>query len=263
MVFQFGIVNYNIMEMEEINSSYWILVLVPFAFLLDNKALKYVILLLTLILIIVSTKRGGTIAISLVILVSLIQGFFKRKNFLRNVLLLTSLTFIFLLIFKNTITKLNITAVDRLENTNIKEEARLELITDSWKKFKAKDLKFQIFGSGHRSTAKDRGSGYLSKTSHNDYFEILYNYGILGLTLYLYFLWQILLRIKFLYKIGDIFYEAYLVSFIIFFVMSMISHLIIYPTYYSFIIIIWALVEAKIENRRKGLPSYNMYNRNL
>jgi hypothetical protein len=259
MLFYFGRINYGVIEAEEINSVYWILLLVPFAFLLDNKVLKYVILLSSLILIILSTKRGAAISLLLVILVSMMQDIFKGKNLLRNLLFGATLTFVLFLIYENTISRINLSVVQRLQETNIYDEPRMYLITDSWEKFKEKELRYQMFGSGHRSTAIDRGAEMLSKTSHNDYFEVLYNYGILGFALYLYFSWQVLMRIKFLYKIGGSLFQAYLASFIIFFVMSMLSHLIIYPTYFAFIIIIWALAEAKIENRSKTLRSFNFH----
>ena len=249
MVFYSGIIRYGIIETSDINSVYWVMLLVPFAFLLDNRVLKYVILFSSLILIIASSKRGATIAISLVFFVAILLDTFKRKNFLRNIIIGIVLIFSFIFIFEKTLDKFNINVLDRFENTEVAEDARMYLYKDTWEKFNSKDLILQVIGSGHRSTSIDRGE--LSKTAHNDFLEVLYNYGILGLILYLYFILQILKRLKYLYKVGGKYFHAYLTTFIVFFVMSMISHLIIYSTYFAYLVILWALVEAKVIERKK------------
>jgi hypothetical protein len=254
MVFYVGSIINGTIKADDINAVYWILLLVPFAFLLDNKIIKYVILFLSFILVIISSKRGGTIAISLVLLFSIFTDTFKWENFLRNLLIGTILSVSLFSILEKTISMVDVNVFKRFEETEINEESRMYLYIETLKNFKSKDLTFILIGSGHRSSAIDRGS--MTKTAHNDYLEVLYDYGILGIILYLYFNWKIIIRLKNLYKIGGKYFHAYFTAFIIFFIMSMVSQLIIYPTYFAYLSILWALTEAQINKTRKTGLNY-------
>jgi hypothetical protein len=248
MLFHFGSIYFGVLIADEINTVFWILLLVPFAFLINSRFLKYIILFLTFIIVLASTKRSATIAISIVVGMSLINDFFVRKKALRSIPTGIILLLILVSIFNETISKVNINVLDRFQETNIYEESRMDFLKDSWEKYQNKSLLFNIIGSGHRSTGYDRGSDMLSKTSHNDFFEVLYNYGIIGLIFYFYFVWQITKRLILLKRIGGKYFQSYLASYIIFIVMSMVSHLVIYPTYYAFLLVFWAMTENKINN---------------
>ncbi len=255
MVFRVGSINYGIIEANALNSVYWVLLLVPFAFLLKNTKLRYIILVLTFISVIISSKRGATIAISLVIIFSLIKDSFQWKHLLRNLIYGAIMLVGLFFILEKTISIIDVNVINRFEKTDFEEESRMYLYIDTWNSYISKDMTHKIFGSGYRSTAIDRG-GLLSKTAHNDYLEVLYDYGILGLILYLYLTWQIVNRLKIMYRIGGKYFHAYFSAFIIFFVMSMVSHLIIYPTYFAYIVIIWALTEAQIVKTGKTQINY-------
>jgi len=247
MVFHFGSIYFGVLIAVEINTVFWVLLLVPFAFLVERRFLKYIILISTFILVLVSTKRSATIAISLVICMSLINDFFIRKKALIGIPFGIILLFILVSIFNETISRVNINVLDRIQETNVYEESRMDLLIESWEKYQNKSLLMKIIGSGHRSTGYDRGIDMLSKTSHNDFFEVLYNYGIIGSILYFYFVWRISKRLIQLKRIGGKYFHSYLASYIIFMVLSMVSHLVIYPSYFAFLLFLWALMEKKIQ----------------
>jgi len=247
MVIQFGSMDFGFVTTDQINSVFWVLLLAPFAFLVESRSLKYLILVSTYILVLASTKRSAAIALSLVLGISLINDFFIRKNAFKSIPIGIILLLFLVFIFNTSISKLSINVVDRLQETSFYEEARIDLLRDSWANYQNKSLFSYFFGSGHRSTAFDRGRDMLSKTSHNDFFEVLYNYGIIGLILYFYFVWQISKRLIQLLRIGGKYFHSYLASCVIFIVMSMVSHLVIYPSYFAFLLIFWALMEKKIQ----------------
>ena len=115
---------------------------------------------------------------------------------------------------------------------------------DSWDSFSNKSFSKIIFGSGHRASAIDRG-GILSKTTHNEFFETMYSYGIFGLIFYLYIFitfYKIILEIK---NNDPIIYDVGLSSIIMFFTLSFFTHLNLYPTYFAFILIAISLANAK------------------
>jgi len=248
MVFQFGSMDSGFVTSDQINSVFWVLLLVPFAFLVESRFLKYLIFVSTYILVLASTKRSAAIALSLVMGISLINDFFIRKNALKSIPIGIILLLLLVFIFNTSISKLDINVLDRLQETSFYEEARIDLLRDSWANYQNKSLFSNFFGSGHRSTAFDRGRDMNSKTSHNDFFEVLYNYGFIGLFLYFSFVWQISKRLILLKGTGGKYFDSYLASYIIFIIMSMVSHLVIYPTYYAFLLVFWAMMEFKIDN---------------
>lgn len=130
--------------------------------------------------------------------------------------------------------------------TDTMVEPRVIFFLESLEIFSSKGLLNLTFGSGHRATAIDRGRE-LSKTTHNDFFETLYSYGIVGLLFYLYILIYFVKQLKFFDKNDKIFYDAHFSSLIIFFIISNLSHLNMYPTYFAFLVIVWTISEIKIK----------------
>lgn len=254
MVFNKGNIAFGIIDAEAINSVYWVLLLVPFSFLLKSKLLKYIILISTFVLILISSKRGASIAISLVFLMSVYYDSFQKKHFFRNLILGTLLIFSIISIQNWTLSKVDVNVMNRFEGMDFQEESRMYIYLDTWKNFNSKDIFQKLLGSGHRSTAIDRG--ILSQTAHNDYLEVLYDYGIIGLLLYLYFTLLIVKRLIKLSKTGGRYFHAYFSAFVLFLVMSMVSHLIIYPTYFAFIVVLWALTEAQSVKTHKTKYNY-------
>jgi hypothetical protein len=255
MIFNSGGIKSDIIETDDINSVYWMLVLVPFAYLLENRILRNAILFSSFILVLASSKRVAAIAMSLIIMISIFRDSFEKKSVLKRILFAVVLFSGFVLVFNWSLAFFDVSVLDRLGEVEIGDESRVFLYVDTWERFESKELIFQIFGSGHRSTAIDRGSDMLSKTAHNDFLEVLYDYGTVGLIIYLYFVWKILMRLANLYRVGGKFFHAYLAAFIIFLSMSMASHLIIYPTYFTFLVLLWALIEARYSNHRRWIYS--------
>lgn len=252
MIFFFGSFSQGIIQQNDINSIFWVLLLLPFAFLGRKSAIKYLILFMTLILVIISSKRSAIIAFILILVFMFSGEIFNGRRFLKNLLKTLILILFLYLLFDYTISIVDVNVLSRFQETNLDEEARFDFITESWNIFSNKPIGNILFGSGHRSSGFDRGSDLLSKTTHNDFFEVLYNYGIIGFCIYVSFIFRILSRCILLKNLDRKLYDSLIASLIIFFVISMVSHLIIYPTYFSFLIIIWAMAESKIYNYKKS-----------
>ena len=224
---------YQIENQDLINSIYWVLFLIPFCFYFDKRT-KYLLFSIIFVAIIISSKRSPLVSFSIILFFSLYRDFFSFN--IKNIFFGIGAACIFYFIFLFAVENIEINSSGRLTSTTINEEPRYIFISESWESFKSKDLINIVFGSGHRSSAIDRGIG-LSKTTHNDFFETLYSYGIIGFLMYISLIIQIGKQIK-LISIKNV-YDAYFATFIIFIVTSMFSHLLIHPTYFAFIIIIW------------------------
>lgn len=260
MIFFFGTISQGVIEQNDINSVFWVFLLIPFVFLTKNRFLKYLILSFALILIIVSSKRSAILAISVIFIFLMYIEIFNKQDFIKNLFKGFILIIISYLLFVFTISKVDVNVMDRFKETNLDEEARFDFVSESWEIYINKPLFNILCGSGHRSSGFDRGSDLLSKTTHNDFFEVLYNYGVFGLVLYFFIIFRIFLRFIYIKRYSENLFNSLIVTALIFFVISMVSHLIIYPTYFSYIVILWSISEAIIY--RNNLSNLNVFNTN-
>lgn len=240
----------QVYQSDEINSVYWVLVLTPLSFLMKSKTVRYAIVISAFFLILLSTKRLGAIAIFLILISSIAMdvksaGYGFGRLFIGLILFCVPL-FVFQFIAE----KDEVNVIQRLSATDFKEESRMELYIDTMDTYFSKDLVYQLIGSGHRSTGRDRGSDMATKTSHNDFIEVLYNYGAIGLAIYLVILYRLLSRLKKVRLLGSNAYAAYASCLVLFLLMSMVSHLVIYPTYFTFLVLIFALFESRLSKHR-------------
>lgn len=88
----------------------------------------------------------------------------------------------------------------------------------------------------------------IGTSAHNDILEVLYDFGLLGLLLYLIII--INLCKKALYgiqkKIKN--YDAFAASLVLFLVISMFSNLIIVPTYFFLLCQFWGIMINEMRN---------------
>lgn len=105
-----------------------------------------------------------------------------------------------------------------------------------------------ITGHGHYGVKKN---SILDISAHNDFLEVIYDYGMLIFILYL-CLWGHVIRQTYrLYKARSELFMPYAASLSLFFIMSMVSHLILYTSYFNYLVMFWGMTEAIIETERK------------
>ena len=105
-------------------------------------------------------------------------------------------------------------------------------------------LKEFLTGHGHFGVRRD---SWLEISAHNDFLEVLYDYGLVIFVLYL-CLWRYVIKRGFcLYRTRSPLFLPYAASLSIFIVMSMVSHLILYATYFNYLVMFWGLTEAIVE----------------
>lgn len=233
----------GVVVQDQINSIYWPLFLIPLVINSNNKRISY--LLPLLILIIFSTKRAPLIAI-VMISINIALFYIIKLNLKSIILLILSGAIFFGSIIKIT-ENVELNATDRILETEVENEPRFIFILDSYERYIAKDITKKIFGSGYRSTAIDRG-GILSKTTHNDFLEIIYSYGIFG---FIIFLWVLLRITPSFSQISQLNKKEKVLlynSFILFLMISLVSHLTLYPSYFLTILFIWSGINAKSQN---------------
>lgn len=116
------------------------------------------------------------------------------------------------------------------------------MVTASFEKLPTEN---KILGAGYKQVQNSLTGGALdaSLSAHNDFLEVLYDYGIVGEILFVLLLLTLLVRtIKFVRK--RLWYGIPLMmTFMTTLIMCLFSNLIIYPTYFLFLVSFWAFCE--------------------
>ena len=106
-----------------------------------------------------------------------------------------------------------------------------------------------VIGHGHFGVRQD---SWLEISAHNDFLEVIYDYGLVIFIFYLCLWGYVIRRAYYLYKTKSEMFLPYAASFSIFLVMSMVSHLILYTTYFNYLVMFWGMTEAMIETQTPG-----------
>ena len=114
---------------------------------------------------------------------------------------------------------------------------------DVIERYASSDIVSQLFGKGYNSVTGTDKTRALS--AHNDFLEVLYDYGAIGFVFYLLIHLSLIKWAILLFRRKSPMAFPVLVSYVCFIVMSMVSHLIIYPTYFGLLTSFWAFAECK------------------
>ena len=248
-----GSMGYKVSQLGN-NMVFYLLTILPWLLVAKRRAIRLASVLFVLGMSVIALKRSAmassVICTFIVIFVEFIKG---NTNKMRSVCL--SILFAFsafgLMYYANGIN--DGAAVERVENLEEDEgSGRLERYKDVLRLLRDEDNRGKIvLGHGYRTVEDSLGE---SSSAHNDFLEVLYDYGIIGLLLFVLFHLALIKRVLYLRKIESEFMEGYAVSYAIFFIMSMVSHLIIYPTYFIFLTSYWGAIEGYLmtidENER-------------
>lgn len=93
-----------------------------------------------------------------------------------------------------------------------------------------------------------RENSFLEISAHNDFLEIIYDYGLIIFALYICLWIHVVRRCYFLYRNKSSLFLPYAVSLSILFVLSMVSQLLPYATYFNYLVMFWGMTEAVTES---------------
>ena len=87
------------------------------------------------------------------------------------------------------------------------------------------------------------------KIAHSDFLEVLYDYGLVGLFLYVLLLLSFIRKAIKLRQARCKSFAAFTAAILIYIILSSISHLIIYPTYIVFLLLVLAVGFSEDESK--------------
>lgn len=155
-----------------------LVVFTPFVFFLRNRKVILIVILLISICTIFSQKRSAIFFVNLAIIIGLYLYYYETNKIIS---FLAGSIFLFVILYYfNDLKSISFveSAVLRFETSA--DNGRAQIIKETLQSFSKGDVIDQLFGYGYNATIKNIGL-----PSHNDFIEVMYNYGILSLSLYI------------------------------------------------------------------------------
>ena len=240
-----------------ISTAYYTLFFLPFALLSEKKVIKWGGTVLVLYTLLLCMKRTGFIAFVVGIVIYILveyrsapKGSKKRAFVLLGGLL--ALTAMYFFIMENT--RGTFSVIDRLLSTGqTSNEGREDVWPVVISMIRYSDIIAVIFGHGFDTVIENSP---LALSAHCDFLEVIYDYGVSGLLLYLTFykrLWNGFIK---MYRQGSKLAAPMSFTFVTAFVVSLFSHLIIFPTYFLGFCLFWGLAMGSVDSEEANSLRY-------
>lgn len=241
---------------ESVTMAYYALFLLPFVLLLHNKTIRWVFVAIIFATLLLSSKRGGFIAFFLALIVyAVVEWQMAGKGDPKRVLLILGsviLAMAFYYFFTSFTKANNLAMLDRLENlANDDGSGRPDVWACVWRMILASDPMSLLIGHGFNTVYRASPMGL---SAHNDFLEVIYDYGLIGFLLYLrlyYHVWQLYLRVK---SDCSQLAPAFAASLVLMIFMSCMAHLIIYPTHFLLLCMFWGVIAGYLKSKGSVSP---------
>lgn len=148
--------------------------------------MKWVFIVSSVLVILASTKRAGFLALIIGIMVyllldMLIQTTSRKK--IRKFVFISIIVISSIILFNNILSSMNITTFERISAIAEDNGSDRTLIWDRIiQSYLRSNLDMQLFGHGFHAVEQ---INIYSTLAHNDYLEILYDFGIIGIVIYI------------------------------------------------------------------------------
>ena len=238
---------------QQSNTSYTVLYFLPMMLCVPKIWLRYVAIILTIITVMFSLKRGGFIAVIIGVVVyfyiSQVKIDGKRlKMWGWLVLLVLGIGGYWAIVRVNNMLLDNM-MFDRIaiiEETG--GSGRANIYKNVFDLIGLDGIVPLLFGHGWRATADYT---YSHLTAHNDFLEILFDFGITGLVFYIAMIVESLNVARILIRKKSEYAPAMGASLAIFLVNSMVSHIMIYCQYLLIFAMFWGFISATSQRQHK------------
>ncbi|MEE1185603.1 MAG: O-antigen ligase family protein [Acutalibacteraceae bacterium] len=232
-----------------INAIYYPIFLFPLFFLIKNPIAKSVLALLVFFATFLSNKRTAVLALILAVFIPFIFSAFLKKhdNRKRSVISLFLLCIALIIAYNIVYENFDIDVWARFKS--IEEDRgsnRFDIYAKVFSEIKELNFFDALLGKGFNGVFL---ASSLSTSAHNDFLEVFYDFGIMGFICYIIFIVKIVSFNIPLFRSNSPFALSYLSSTIIFLVFSVTSHVILYPTYFFYILFFWSIAISDYEKQ--------------
>ena len=232
---------------KQTNTIYLFFLTLPF-FLYRFQKQRTIILVVFTFFALLSLKRSVMLSTVLIWMFCFIENIKRRRN-----LLYVVATTVFALVMVSQLydrvdEKLGGMLSERVGQEEVEGEGRSGIYEYTLFMIQSSTPRDLVLGHGHYGVKKD---SFYEMSAHNDFLEVIYDYGLIILILYLW-LWGYVIRQCYrLYRARSSLFIPYATTLSFFLVMSMVSHLILYATYFNYIVMFWGMTEAILETQQQ------------
>ena len=165
------------------NVGYLFIAIFPYIMFIRNKIISFLIIVLIGVLVLLSAKRGAILNFVFVMAIYLYYIFFKLKAESQLLVIWKFIIFtiagVALAYLLADLLEDNMFVVDRVLSGESRREENYQQIFNTW--YNSNDFFKLLFGFGFASSIEMNSENVLA---HNDWLEILSNFGLFGVTLY-------------------------------------------------------------------------------
>lgn len=236
------------------NGAYTLLYFLPFLLCLKKNYLRISGMVVILTALLFSLKRGGLVGFTTAIMAYwLVYNFsHNKKKFSFGTFLLSFfviVAFIYFYIYFDEMTgNLLSTRFQNIQDDG--GSGRLDIYSVVWSHIKDSSFSKLLFGHGWNAVKMECG---LNRSAHNDFLEILYDFGIIVFAIYILFYVSFFKLVISLVKVRSFYAAPLCATLVLVFANSMVSHVIYYPKYAVLIASFLGLLFAPVYNEIKQL----------
>lgn len=254
----YSVITFQFAEAEQAQQSdiYFSLGLFPFALLfLKRKDLRIVTVVLEFLAVFMVNKRTALISFLLALVAYLlIDSYMKEKSkffsMLKTLTIIALIALVFYGISKYLDDKYEMGVYSRLFRLSEDGGSGRDIIyRNIWNGFHESSLAEKLFGHGMKTAGKIGGASQ----AHNDFLEILYDYGLLDFIFAVLFYVSLIVEQIRLIRKKSPYASCFAVSLVIGLFLAMFSYFLIFYTYVTCIMAFWGYVLAMEEKRLKRL----------
>lgn len=231
------------------NLYFFMLCITPFVFMLKNNILKNILFLVSVVFCIITVKRSAFIAVFLIVVLYAYYVLFMNKQQTKTNKIIFVLLFICggYYLVSNNLSSATDAILGRMNNMGEDQgTGRIPLYVDVINNMTYRnDFPAWIIGNG-KGSIYDTGH----TNAHNDALQMLYEFGIVGLFLYIWLVINIVKRTFYLFKKKHPLFMPYATSVIITIMLGLVSNLIVFYSYITFITALWGIVEGTLHRER-------------
>ena len=218
-----------------VTSIYYLLCCMPFVFCIKKNTFKTVIFIITILLLAISFKRSALI-VSLIAIIFLLW-FNRKKNkrliYYAIIIIIAALSISLIYV---AMTSVDTKIADIFEiweaRFSVENSSRIDILNEVFYRLKYSNLGELFFGHGYNAVMYDTSFGL---SAHNDYVEILYDYGLISFGAFCWLIVNFIKKRKIIEQIDSNLHNGYICALVIFIVASIPSHMLTYSTYFLMI----------------------------
>lgn len=224
------------------NNNYYALCALPIVLLAKNRWLKYGALAAVLAAVFMSHKRSGLIALFIGLAFVLFYLLRNNKKARPFTILLIIATVAIAFSYETIADKYEIVGLQRLSaGLDDSGSGRLDIYKNVFTLLKTRNLLETFLGAGYNGFIRTYGSDV---SAHNDLLEIIVDYGLVGFGMCAYIIGSYVKSCIRHIKAESKYAVPCILALCITATLMTFSHMIIYPTYFFFLLIFWAYIES-------------------